>query len=40
MRRGALNDVLREYDAIGRLTKEYQEHAGAKDANTLYVENA
>jgi len=35
-----LSDVLREYDAFGRPTKEYQEHAGAKDANSLYVENA
>jgi len=34
------NDVLREYDTIGRPAKEYQEHNGAKDGNTLYVENA
>ena len=35
-----VNDVLREYDPLGRKTKEYQEHSGAKDANTLYVETA
>ena len=35
-----VNDVLREYDTLGRMTKEYQEHSGAKDDNTLYVETA
>ena len=35
-----VNDVLRQYDTLGRLTKEYQEHSGAKDDNTLYVETA
>ncbi len=35
-----LNDVLRQYDTLGRPTNEYQEHEGAKDANTVYVQNA
>ena len=35
-----VNDVLRQYDTLGRLTREYQEHEGVKDANTLYVETA
>ena len=29
-----------EYDTLARPTKEYQEHNGAKDASTLYVENS
>ena len=33
-----LNQVVREYNDFGLLTKEYQEHNGAKDANTLYVQ--
>jgi len=32
-----VNEVLREYIDSGLLDKEYQEHDGAKDANTLYV---
>jgi RHS repeat-associated protein len=35
-----LNEILREYNDLGMLTKEYQEHEGAKDSSTLYVENA
>jgi RHS repeat-associated protein len=31
------NEVLRDYNDLGLLTKEHQEHEGAKDANTLYV---
>ena len=34
----ALNEVLFEYDEAALLLKEYQEHAGTKDANTLYVQ--
>ncbi|MDZ7620794.1 MAG: RHS repeat-associated core domain-containing protein [Patescibacteria group bacterium] len=34
----AVNQILREYDDWGLLTKEYQEHAGEVDANTLYVQ--
>ncbi|MFO7902700.1 MAG: hypothetical protein R6U98_08570 [Pirellulaceae bacterium] len=33
-----VNQVVREYDDFGQLDKEYQEHNGAKDANTLYVQ--
>ena len=33
-----LNEVLRQYDDWGMLSKEYQEHSGPKDASTLYVE--
>ena len=33
-----VNEVLFEYDDAGLLSKEYQEHAGAKDASTLYVQ--
>ncbi len=33
-----VNEVEREYDDFGLLSKEYQEHNGAKDANTLYVQ--
>ncbi|MBM4091636.1 MAG: hypothetical protein FJ276_19745, partial [Planctomycetes bacterium] len=32
-----VNEVVFEYNDLGQLTKEYQEHEGAKDANTLYV---
>ncbi len=35
-----INDVLRQYDTLGRPTSEYQEHEGAKDGSTLYVQNA
>ena len=35
-----LSDVLRQYDTLGRPTNEYQEHAGAKDASTLCVQNS
>jgi len=34
----AVNQILREYTDFGLLEKEYQEHSGAKDANTLCVE--
>ena len=33
-----LNEVVYEYNDFGAVDKEYQEHEGAKDANTLYVE--
>ncbi len=33
-----LNQVVFEHDDLGRLVKDFQEHEGAKDANTLYVE--
>ena len=33
-----VNEVLREYNDLEMLTKEYQEHEGAKDGSTLYVE--
>ena len=33
-----VNDVELEYDDMGLLDKEYQEHEGAKDGNTLYVQ--
>jgi RHS repeat-associated protein len=33
-------DALFEYNHLGQPTREYQEHAGAKDGNTLYVEYA
>ena len=32
-----VNEIVSEYDDLGLLSKEYQEHEGAKDANTLYV---
>ncbi|MBM4092022.1 MAG: RHS repeat-associated core domain-containing protein, partial [Planctomycetes bacterium] len=32
-----VNEVVLEYNDLGQATKEYQEHEGAKDANTLYV---
>lgn len=35
-----LNEVVREYDALGLLYQEYQEHEGAQDGSTLYVEYA
>jgi len=34
----ALNEVLLEYDSAALLSNEYQEHGGAKDAETLYVQ--
>ncbi len=34
----AVNDLTREYNDLEMLTKEYQEHEGAKGANTLYAE--
>ena len=33
-----VNEVVYEYNDLGMLTKEYQEHEGAKDASTLYVQ--
>ena len=33
-----VNEVVLEYNDLGMLEKEYQEHEGAKDANTLYVQ--
>jgi RHS repeat-associated protein len=33
-----VNEVAWEYNDLGALEKEYQEHEGAKDANTLYVQ--
>ena len=35
-----LNEVVREYNDFGQLSKDYQEHEGAKDANTLDVQYA
>ena len=35
----AVNEVLREYNDLGMLDKEYQEHEGTKDGNTLYVQH-
>jgi len=32
-----VNQVVFEYDDLGKLVKEYQEHDGVKDANTPYV---
>ena len=32
-----VNEIVFEYDDMGLVSKEYQEHEGAKDANTLYV---
>ncbi len=32
-----VNEVLREYNDLAMLEKEYQEHEGAKDGSTLYV---
>jgi hypothetical protein len=33
-----VNEVVYEYNDLSMLEKEYQEHEGAKDANTLYVQ--
>jgi hypothetical protein len=33
-----VNEVVLEYNDLGMLVKEYQEHEGAKDGNTLYVQ--
>jgi RHS repeat-associated protein len=33
-----VNEVVFEYDDMGMLVQEYQEHDGAKDANTLYIQ--
>ena len=33
----AVNEVVYEYNDFGALSREYQEHEGAKDASTLYV---
>ena len=33
-----VNQLVYEYNDLNMPTKEYQEHSGAKDANTLYVE--
>ena len=35
-----VDEVLFEYNHLGQPTREYQEHAGARDGNTLYVEYA
>jgi hypothetical protein len=32
-----VNEVVKEYNDLGMLVKEYQEHAGAKGASTPYV---
>jgi hypothetical protein len=32
-----VNDVVFEFDSLARAAKEYQEHSGAKGANTPYV---
>jgi RHS repeat-associated protein len=32
-----VNEVVREYNDVGLLTKEYQEHSGAKTGSTPYV---
>lgn len=32
-----VNQVVFEYDEVGLLSKEYQEHSGAKDGSTPYV---
>jgi len=34
----AANEVVLEYNSLGLLDKEYQEHDGAKDVNTPYVQ--
>ena len=36
--RVVLNQVQLEYDDLGRLVKDFQEHEGAKDDDTLYAE--
>ncbi len=33
-----VNDVVYEYNDLGMRQREYQEHEGAKDGNTLYVQ--
>mgnify|MGYP000858361248 CR=1 FL=1 len=33
-----VNEVVREYNDLGMLTKEFQEHEGAQDGSTLYVQ--
>ncbi len=33
-----VNEVVYEYNDLGMLEREYQEHEGAKDASTLYVQ--
>jgi RHS repeat-associated protein len=33
-----VNEVVLSYNDLGMLDKEYQEHEGAQDANTLYVQ--
>jgi len=32
-----VNEIVNEYGDLGHLAKQYQEHSGAKDANTPYV---
>lgn len=34
---GVVNEVVREYNDVGLLTREYQEHGGAKTGSTPYV---
>jgi RHS repeat-associated protein len=34
----AVNDLVLEYDDMGNLFKEYQEHEGAKNGNSLFVQ--
>ena len=36
-RGNVLNEIVREYNDLAMLVKEFQEHGGAKDANTPYV---
>jgi len=31
-----VDEIVREYNDLAMLTKEYQEHGAAKDANTPY----
>ena len=33
-----VNEIVSEYDDLGLVSREYQEHEGAKDGNTLYVQ--
>ena len=33
-----MNEVMKEYDDAGLISKEFQEHDGAKDGDTLFVE--
>ena len=33
-----VNEIVRTYNDLGMLYQEYQEHEGAKDGSTLYVQ--